>query len=255
MDIVGINPHPERSAIIAKSRFQPDRQKKQRHGRIGVAGIEPENSAAERVAHLVIELRELRDSLTPRRWAPSGMATLMWGLATAGAVTGGIAGSLLGTTPGRASFVGSAALWTGAITGLFVGAVTPESDEEYRDDNALFAAAIGLNVGAVAGMFAAGPISPSIARVRFIDLAGAAGALVSGGLYWAVANEDVEVQPLMGSLAAGMTVGVAAGTWLTSGMKPDRRESEGRRESPERALEYGFVPSRDGAKLEVSGSF
>jgi hypothetical protein len=67
MDIVGINPHPERSAIIAKSRFQPDRQKKQRHRRIGVAGIEPKNAAAERVAHLVIELRELRDSLTPRR--------------------------------------------------------------------------------------------------------------------------------------------------------------------------------------------
>src|SRR5205085_1697440 len=50
-------------------------------------------------------------------------STLVWSLSTVGAVGGGLLGSALGTTPGRSSWVGSTALWTGLIFGFATGAL------------------------------------------------------------------------------------------------------------------------------------
>ena len=189
---------------------------------------------------------------TRRPPAGSGVASLIWATGTVGALAGGLVGSWRGATPGRASFVESAALWTGAVGGFAVGAFTPDKDAEFRDDNALLAGAIMLNVGAIGGIVAAGPVSPSIARVRFIDLGGVGGALVSGGIYWAAANDDVEAQPLLGIVALGSTAGLATSFLLTSGMKPDRYE---RPEDAREAFRTAVAPVRGGAVLELGGGF
>jgi hypothetical protein len=155
-------------------------------------------------------------------WTAKAVASVVWGFTTAGAVAGGVIGAIGGSTPGRASFVGSAGLWTATFAGFAASALTPDSKEQYRDDNALLAAVIGLNVGAVGGAVAAGPVSPSIARVRFLDLGGIGGSLLAGGLYFAAADKHPDVAGASGAIALGTGIGVAAAWALTAGMEPDR---------------------------------
>jgi hypothetical protein len=157
---------------------------------------------------------------------------------------------LRGTTPGRASFVGSSALWAGLVAGLFVGAASPEDDRQ--DDSALLASAIGLNVGAVAGALAAGPVSPSIARVRFLDLGGIGGGLLFGGLYLAAADKDIESRGLMGATALGSALGIGVAWYATSGMPADRIERSDRVSRPAMA---SIAPARGGAMLSFGGEF
>jgi hypothetical protein len=163
-------------------------------------------------------------------------------------VGGGLVGTLRGTTPGRASFVGSSALWAGLVAGLFAGAVSSEDDRQ--DDHALLASAIGLNVGAVAGAFAAGPVSPSIARVRFLDLGGIGGGLLFGGLYLAAADRKLEGQALLGATALGSALGLGVAWYATSGMPADRIERSDRVSRPAMA---SIAPTRGGAMLAFGG--
>lgn len=153
-------------------------------------------------------------------WSDKALAAVLWGTATVGAVAGGVLGQTVGTTPGQASFMGSAALWSGTVAGLTVGALT--GLDEDVDEYALLAGALALNAGAVGGALLAPNVSPSIARVRFLDLGAVAGALVAGGLYIAVADSDSTAGAAAGTVAAGITGGLAAAWWLTSGMQPDR---------------------------------
>jgi hypothetical protein len=191
-------------------------------------------------------------------WSAETVATVVWGSATAGAAAGAIVGSAGGTTPGRASFVGSTAMWSGLVTGLVVGAVSPADD--MQDDNAFLAAAIGLNAGAVAGVLAAGPVSPSIARVRYLDLGGIAGAVALGGLYLSAADEESTAGGMMGLTALGMVGGLTA-AWLgTSSMPPDRLSEEIPRatRSPASFLTTAapsLTPTLGGALLALRGSF
>jgi hypothetical protein len=184
-------------------------------------------------------------------WGMKALSTVIWASTTVGAVTGGVLGSQIGTTPGRASFVSSSATWTGGVIGLATAALSP--DDEATDDRALLAAAISLNAVAVAGILAASPVSPTVARVRFIDLGGLAGGLLVGGIYLSAANEDIDAQALMGSLALGIPAGLTATWFLTAGMEEDRPEQESPKRSPVVELEPTVLPVRDGALVGVAG--
>jgi hypothetical protein len=140
----------------------------------------------------------------------------IWGLGTVGAVAGGVVGSAYGTTPGRASLMGSAAMWSGLVAGTFMGGMTGS------DDTALLSSAIALNAGAVLGALAGAEVSPSIARVRFIDLGGLSGGLLLGGLYWAVRDKQATGKGLLTSTSLGMTAGLTAGWLLTRDMETDQ---------------------------------
>lgn len=68
----------------------------------------------------------------------------------------------------------------------------------------------------------AGSVSPSIARVRFIDLGGLAGGLVGLGLYATAADDSLGLQPTLWSLNLGTAAGLGLAWLLTTNMEPDR---------------------------------
>jgi len=185
-------------------------------------------------------------------WDEKTIATLIWGATSLGAVAGGVVGSLVGTTPGRASYVGSTALWSGLVLGL--SAVSLTENEATMDDNGLLVGALALNGGAVAGALTAGHVAPSIARVRFLDLGGIAGGLLLGGLYVAAADEKTEARPAAACVAAGAVGGLTAAWFLTVNMPRDIRPDERRATAPmPRTLRYGLAPLQAGLGLSMSG--
>jgi hypothetical protein len=149
------------------------------------------------------------------RWSPETTATVLWGGATAGAVLGGLLAGGLVTTPGRVSFTASTTLWAGAVFGLGAGALLPDDDR--RRERAFLLAGAGYNAALAGGLLLAGEISPSVARVRLVDLAGLGGTLLVGGLYLSSATA-VDVRAAEGFAALGAGAGLAAGWLLTSGM-------------------------------------
>lgn len=157
-----------------------------------------------------------------RSWPASSAATLVWGSATAGAVAGGVIGYAFPTTPGRASFVGSSSLWSGLVFGLGAGAVLPPDASRH----AVAVGAAGLTVGAIAGALLAGPVSPTIARARFLDLGGISGGVVAGGLFLAASNGKGDARAGVGVTALGIGGGLAAAWLLTTGLvdRPGFRE-------------------------------
>jgi hypothetical protein len=193
-------------------------------------------------------------------WSGRTVAAALWGTATAGAALGGALGTVYGTTPGRASFMGSAALWTGLVSGL-IGATAVERSDT-ADDDFMLASAIGLNAGAVAGVLIGKDVSPSIARVRFLDLGGLAGGILAGGLYFAVADKDPDQRTATGVLAAGITGGLLLAWHLTAGMEPDYpRASHPTKISLLDGVTPTLSPSAsnghgvDGAVIGMGGSF
>ena len=153
-------------------------------------------------------------------WGDKRVAMLTWGLGTAGALAGGIAGTFLGTTPGRAAFMGSAALWSGAVVGTLAGTIAD------KGDTGLLAAGIALNLGAIGGALLGAQVSPSVARVRFIDLGGLCGGLLVGGLYFAAADRNPRPSGAAVSLGLGMAAGVATGWFFTRHMEEDFPRTE-----------------------------
>jgi hypothetical protein len=156
-------------------------------------------------------------------WSARTVATALWGTATAGAVLGGALGTLYGTTPGRASFVGSAALWSGLVAGL-LGATAAQGGgggTSTADDSFMLTSALGLTAGATAGILLGNDVAPSIARVRFLDLGAIAGGVLFGGLYLAVSNGNPDTPKLTATLAGGIGVGLVTAWQLTTHMEPD----------------------------------
>jgi hypothetical protein len=153
-------------------------------------------------------------------WSAGQVATLYWSTSTVGALAGGILGTLYGTTPGRASLAGSGALWAGLIAGLTAAALTDRGPRQ--DDHFMLAAALALNAGGLAGVLVGAVVSPSIARVRFLDLGGIAGGVLFGGLYLSLRGQGSQSDTAAGWIAAGSTVGLASAWILTAGMEPDQ---------------------------------
>jgi len=143
------------------------------------------------------------------------------GIGHGGLARGRHRGTFLGTTPGRAAFMGSAALWSGAVVGTLAGAIDKKSD------TGLLAAGIALNLGAIGGALLGAQVSPSVARVRFIDLGGLSGGLLVGGLYWAMAGKDARPPGVTAALGIGMAPGspppgTSPGTWKRISLAPGR---------------------------------
>ncbi|MCU0654893.1 MAG: hypothetical protein MUF64_06270 [Polyangiaceae bacterium] len=187
-------------------------------------------------------------------WEPSTVATVIWGFSTAGAVAGGLLGTYGGTTPGRASYVGSTGLWGGLLAGLVTRALT--EDDTSRDDKSLLAGAIGLNAGAVLGALTATRVSPSIARVRFLDLGGLSGGLLFGGVYFSVRGADSTREGALGATALGIASGLGVAWFATGGMAPDRPEESASKgpASWVSNIHFGVQPSAQGATLALSGA-
>jgi hypothetical protein len=154
----------------------------------------------------------------PDEWSARTVATVLWGASTAGAVAGGVLGTRFGTTPGRASLAGSAGLWAALVAGLV--AASASSDSPRATQSFTLAGALALNAGAVAGIYLGQQVSPSIARVRFVDLGGLAGGILTGGIFFAVTNGHASEAAATGVLAAGITGGLAAAWVLTADFEP-----------------------------------
>ncbi len=178
-------------------------------------------------------------------WEGKTVATVIWGSASVGALAGGLIGTLRRTTPGRASFVGSAALWTGAFAGLMTAALAPDNDS--RDDRSWLGVALGVNAGAVAGALAAGSVSPSIARVRFLDLGGIGGFLLAGGLFLAAEGESTSAFGLAAATGIAGGLGIA---WAATSNMPKDTESNS---SPTPSM--AIAPTRGGAQLTMAMAF
>jgi hypothetical protein len=149
-------------------------------------------------------------------WKSETVSTLLWTSATVGAATGGIVGGLREPKPGEASLTTSAALWSG-LFGSFLGPAL-QPDEERAGETGFITGGIGYNLGLLAGWIAAQRVSPSIARVRFVDLGGLAGGLLGAGGYLLAAGDDAE--PRSGLLAAALGLGSGLGLawWATDGV-------------------------------------
>jgi hypothetical protein len=190
------------------------------------------------------------NAATDGEWSGGTNATVIWGASTAGAVAGGLIGHFAGSTPGRSSFVGSSALWTGLVLGFGSAAVLPEDDAKH----AVAVGAAGLSIGTIGGALLAGSVSPTIARVRFIDLGGIAGGLLAGGLYAAAANNGGSGQAAAGVTTLGIGGGLVVGWLLTSGMedRPAFRSDEPPKPEAVR-MRPMISPTKNGGVVGVGG--
>lgn len=182
---------------------------------------------------------------------PGAIATVIWGTSTAGAVAGAIVGTTVGTTPGRASWVGSTGLWTG----LFVGSVAGAFNGGGNATDPLLGTALGLNVGVVGGMLSADAVSPSIARVRYLDLGGLCGVLLLDGVYLAATGDRSDARAASGLAALGMAAGLGV-TWAaTHDMPQDRRDRRAptAAETPVANVSPMLTPMQGGAVLGLQG--
>lgn len=179
-------------------------------------------------------------------WSGKTVATVIWGGATLGLVAGGLLGSQSRTTPGRASFVGSASLWSAVVAGFLASGIAPKDDKQ--DDRTWLAVALGVNAGAIGGALAAGEVSPSVARVRFLDLGGIGGLLVSGGLFLASESNNDSARDV--SVGLGTAAGLAVAWFATRGMPKDEPAS-----ILAKLPNLVAMPVRGGAALGFAGGF
>ncbi|MCA9587401.1 MAG: hypothetical protein KC657_18870 [Myxococcales bacterium] len=191
---------------------------------------------------------ERTDPDTNLRWQPETVSSVLWAGATLGGVVGGALGSTLVTTPGRVSFVASTTLWSGVVTGLTATALSPRSPA--GREASFLAGGVGYNAGIAGGLLFAGAVSPSVARVRLVDLSGVAGGLATTGFYLAF-TRDVDPRLASGLAALGASAGLAAGWLLTSGMPDERPWNE--RKPQGLQLQPHVAPVVGGATLGVGG--
>jgi hypothetical protein len=186
------------------------------------------------------------------RWDATKTSSVLWGGATLGAIAGGVVTSGIPTTPGRVSFTGSTSIWGGVLTGMATSSLVKGG---HRSEDALLATGVGYNLGLINGMLFARSVSPSVSRVRLIDLSGAAGGLVAGGLYLSFAGSDANSRAAFGLSSLGAATGLALGWIATSGMAKDEYGTA-REQRPASGLTYNptFVPLDRGIGLAVAGS-
>ncbi len=175
---------------------------------------------------------------------------LIWGTATAGALLGGLIGATTPVTPGRASFTSTGALWGGLTTSLLtIGITDGESFTAPFVTGLIGATAGGLTTGFLAKSF-----SPSIARVRFIDLGGFAGGLVLGGLY-ASLTDRFDGQAVAFLTSTGVIGGLALSAYLTKDMERDEPRRAYVRKASDWRMTPFMTPQPGGGTLGLAGTF
>ncbi len=184
---------------------------------------------------------------TSPRWDATVASSVLWGGATLGVVAGAALGTAIPTTPGRVSFTASTTLWGGALTGFTVSSLSRKGG--HRSEDALLAAGLGYNVGLGSGLFLARQFSPSIARVRLVDMSGAAGGLVAGGLYLAFAGSDGNSRAGLGLAALGAATGLTIGWLATGGMAREYADAP----APAVTWNPTVIPVEKGAALGIAG--
>jgi hypothetical protein len=142
-------------------------------------------------------------------------------------------------------------MWSGAILGLGAAAIHP--DDERRSERAFLAGGLGLNAGLVSGLLFAGDVSPSVARVRLVDLLGLAGGLVTTGVYLSLTS-DAEPRLAEGLAAAGATAGLATGWLVTSKMPREVPAAGGQRSAMPITLQPSLRPVNGGATFGIGGA-
>ncbi len=149
------------------------------------------------------------------RWRAERISSVLWASSTLFGIGGGVVGALRMPTPGRVSYTSSTTLWGGLIAGF--GASALVKDEARRGEISMLSAGVGYNAGLLGGLLTSPQVSPSVARVRFVDLGGLGGGLLGAGVY-SLADEQAAVPGLLGSMAIGSVAGLAATWWATSDM-------------------------------------
>jgi hypothetical protein len=152
-------------------------------------------------------------------WESEMVATVLWSGATLGGVVGGVVGALRQPTPGRVSFIASTSLWGGVLASFSAAALEPST--ERRTETSFVVGTVGYNVGLVGGLVFAPTIAPSVARVRFVDLAGIGGGLIGAGTYNLFAGDNAKTELSLGTTALGTAVGLGISWWATRGMPSD----------------------------------
>jgi hypothetical protein len=175
---------------------------------------------------------------------------IVWGSATAGALIGGLVGATVPITPGRASFTSSGAIWGGLLTSL----VTVGATDGKFSSSPFITGLIGATAGGVGTALLGDSISPSIARVRFIDVGAFAGGLVFGGFYASI-TDSVDGRALSFLTSAGVVAGLATSYWLTNGMDRDEpRRGNLTQSATWRATPF-MTPQPGGGTLGFAGTF
>jgi hypothetical protein len=184
------------------------------------------------------------------RWAPSEAASVLWGGATLGGIVGGTLAAGLPTTPGRATYTASFAVWSGVLTGFTAGAVLRETDT--RTEHSFLAADVGYNAGLLAGVMSAAAVSPSVTRMRLVDLAGVGGGLAAGGTYLALSGRATDPRLSLGITALGAATGLVSAWVLTNGMARDLPGEA----PPARAVTFEptIAPVAGGVAIGVNGT-
>lgn len=184
------------------------------------------------------------------RWTDGEAATFVWGTTAAGALAGGILGATTGVTPGRAAWVGSGGLWGGLVAG-FVGYSTTTRNREQEAAFGL-AAALGNAGGIILGLATAGAVSPSVSRVRFMDLGGLAGGLVAGGLFLVASDGRGDGQGLGISTAAGIVGGLGIAAALSASIPRDEPQAK---DGKEVSWSPTLTPTKGGGTIGLAGTF
>jgi hypothetical protein len=183
------------------------------------------------------------------RWKAPTVSTVLWAGATLGGLTGGLLGAWREPTPGRVSFAASASLWPGFVASMGAAALR---DGERRNETAFAAGALAYNLGLGAAIAFGPDLSPSVARVRFVDLGGLAGCLLGVSSYLLATGSDNSARGGLAAAALGSTAGLAVSWWATSGMKPEVRAPD----EPTSAFRMSpvFAPIEHGWTVGVAGT-
>lgn len=181
-------------------------------------------------------------------WSVEASVSVVWGATTAGGLIGGLLGARLGTTPGAASLVSSAGLWSALLGGLVAYGATTELEAGEADDIFLLSSALSLNLGVGLGVWLAARAEPSSDRVLYLDLGGLSGGLLIGGLYLALADRAVDEPALTLTTALGIAGGLGTAWFLTRDMETDPF-------APDSGMSasLSLLPSPDGMTLGLSG--
>ena len=146
----------------------------------------------------------------------------IFGGTTLGLISGLVIAGFVPTTPGRAAWVATTGLFSGALVASIAGAASrPPSTSTVTFDregnrNVDIAGAIAGGAGIITGLSTATLLSPSELRVHLIDLGWIGGAVVSG-----LACNKCPAPDAFAAISVGSAVGFAATFLATIPLKHD----------------------------------